>query len=148
MSMASRRSSKLVYIFPQKAKLIGVMNVAVQVLTAVILMDNSVFPLEKEDMKLEMFPPGQDATRIIPNAIIGGIQRYISRMSRKVIAGKPIHCRNNPVVMDLGLLKTSLNILGRRPRATPNIMKANTILIVWIPASLKLMVMAFRDCSC
>lgn len=45
--------------------------VANSVVVAVSPTDNSVFAFESDDIKLEMFPPGHDATRIIPIATVG-----------------------------------------------------------------------------
>ena len=58
----------LIYNPPQKAKLSGVINTAKTVATAVRLTDNSTFPFANEEMKFEILPPGQAATRIIPIA--------------------------------------------------------------------------------
>ena len=46
-------------------------NIAKKVAKAVRLTDKAVFPFAKCVMKLEMFPPGQAATIIIPKAILG-----------------------------------------------------------------------------
>ena len=43
------------------------------VLKAVSDTESSEFPLEREMMKLDMFPPGHEATSIIHKAIIGEI---------------------------------------------------------------------------
>ena len=57
------------------------------VLNAVSDTESSVLPLDKEVMKLEMFPPGHDATRIIPRAIIGESQFLNVIVRRNVSAG-------------------------------------------------------------
>ena len=80
------------------------------VVMAVIDTDNSILPLEREDMKLDMFPPGQQATKIIPNAIIGVIQWFKAIQVRNVTNGRPTHCNNMPRITDLGFLKISLNV--------------------------------------
>jgi hypothetical protein len=41
------------------------------VVTADMETESSRFPLEMEVMKLEMFPPGHEATNIIPIATMG-----------------------------------------------------------------------------
>ena len=53
------------------AKLKGVRNTALIVAIAVRLTDKATFPLASDEIKLEIFPPGQAATRIMPNAIDG-----------------------------------------------------------------------------
>ena len=105
------------------------------VLNAVRDTESSVLPRESEVMKLEMFPPGQDATRIIPRAIIGDIQFLNVMVRRKVNAGRRIIWQIMPNNIDFGFVNTSTNVLGLIPRATPNITKASTMLIVFIPAS-------------
>ena len=99
--------------------------------------DNSMLAFESEDRKLEMFPPGQEATRIIPKPIIGEIQLPIRTASRNVNAGSRTSWQVMPSRTDFGLLKTSANIRGFIPRATPNITKARTRLIVFIPPALR-----------
>ena len=49
----------------------GVMKIALNVAKAVKLTDKAALALAIELMKLEMFPPGQEATKIIPNAMVG-----------------------------------------------------------------------------
>ena len=75
---------------PQKEKLSGVVNMHNAVLMAVSETESSVFPLQRDVMKLEMFPPGHAATRIIPSAIIGDIQFLKVIVRRKVKAGRSI----------------------------------------------------------
>ena len=79
--------AKLRYILPQNAKLSGVVKTHAAVLKAVRETDSSEFPLESEVMKFEMFPPGHDATRIIPKAIIGESQCPQTMVSSNVSAG-------------------------------------------------------------
>jgi len=79
----------LMYRSPQKAKLAGVITMAIMVEKAVIETDSAIFPFAREVMKLETFPPGQAATRIIPNAT-DGVGFRIST-SRKVPAGNNIN---------------------------------------------------------
>lgn len=57
---------------PHNAKFNGVKNVADKVANAVKLTDNSTFPLAKDEIKLDIFPPGHDAINIIPIAIEAG----------------------------------------------------------------------------
>ena len=80
--------AKLRYIFPQNAKLRGVVITHAAVLNAVSETDSSELPLDREVMKFEMLPPGHEATRIIPNAIIGEIQCPHIMMRINVSAGR------------------------------------------------------------
>ena len=76
------------YMFPQNEKFSGVLNTHTAVLIAVSETDNSVFPLESEVMKFDMFPPGHDATRIIPSDIMGESQFLNVIVIRNVSAGR------------------------------------------------------------
>ena len=137
-------SAKFRYILPQKEKLSGVVKIHAAVLKAVSDTDSSVLPRESEVMKLEMFPPGHDATRIIPSAIIGESQFLKVIVSRKVSAGKRISWHMIPRKTDCGFFAISTNVLGLIPSATPNITKARTIFIVFMPASFILTFIASR----
>ena len=79
------------YMDPQKKKLNGVTRGANAVVIAVRDTESSMFPFEREDMKFEMFPPGQDATRIIPSATIGVISGESASATANVTAGSPTH---------------------------------------------------------
>lgn len=70
------------------------------VLKAVSDTESSVLPLDREVMKLDMFPPGQDATRIIPKAIIGEIQFLNVIVRRKVNAGSSTSWQMIPNMTD------------------------------------------------
>ena len=126
-------SAKLRYIFPQKEKLSGVVIMQAAVLNAVNETDSSVLPRENEVMKLDIFPPGQAATRIIPSAIIGDIQSFNKIVSRKVNAGSSMIWHIIPSIIDFGLRTISRKDEGLMPKATPNITKARTILIMSMP---------------
>lgn len=114
----------LPYSEPQNQKLKGVMMGAKSVVRAVIDTDNSTLPFESDDMKLDMLPPGHDATKIIPMATIGVIKGLSIMVTRKVTAGSATHCIKIPTSADLGFLIISLNEFSRMPRATPNIINA------------------------
>lgn len=124
------------------------MKVAVEVVIAVSVTDNSTLALDKEDMKLDMFPPGQAATSIMPMATMGVIWSFKSTISKNVMAGSRINWQVSPKIADLGFLKTFLNSAGLMPRATPNITSANTKLITLIPLAEKLSRMGSRFNSC
>ena len=136
------------YNEPQKKKLNGVTSGAKAVVTAVIEIDNSVLPFDSDEIKFEMFPPGHDATKIIPNAIIGVITGLKAKAMANVTAGRPTHCKKMPTITDLGFLKTSLNVCVLIPRATPNITNARMMLTMVIPPWPKLMDTAFRASNC
>ena len=61
----------LVYKPPHNAKLKGVSKIADNDAKAVRVTDNAALPFARAEMKLEILPPGQAATKIIPNAIVG-----------------------------------------------------------------------------
>ena len=97
---------------------------AIDVVMAVIDTDKTVFPFESEVKKLDILPPGHDATNIIPSAIIGVIRGFNITAIRNVIAGRANHCNKTPVMIDFGFLIISFNLWGLIPRATPNITNA------------------------
>ena len=86
------------------------MKGAKAVVIAVIETDNSILPFESDDTKFEMLPPGHEATKIIPNAIIGVITGLSISAIRNVTAGNPTHCNAIPTITDLGFANTSLNV--------------------------------------
>ena len=51
----------------------------------------NITPEQEEEIKLEIFPPGHDATRIIPRAIIGVIRGFNAKARRKVTNGRHTH---------------------------------------------------------
>jgi hypothetical protein len=95
-------------------------------------------------MKFEMLPPGQDATRIIPKAIIGLIQPSKVIVRRNVSAGKRMIWQIMPNISDLGFCRIPRKDLGLMPKATPNMTKASTILMAFMPASFIFTFMASR----
>ena len=115
------------YMEPQKKKLNGVMTGAIDVVIAVKETDSTVFPFESDVKKLEILPPGHEATNIIPRAIIGVIRGLNARTTANVTAGRANHCSMAPTNIDLGLSTSSLMVRGLMPRATPNITKARMI---------------------
>ena len=56
---------------PQNVKLNGVMIMAPRSETAVRLTERATLPRARALKKFDTFPPGQEATRIIPNPIVG-----------------------------------------------------------------------------
>jgi hypothetical protein len=136
------------YKEPQKKKFIGVMKGDIAVVTAVMETDNAILPFDSADKKLEMLPPGHDATRIIPSAIIGVMTGPKANATANVTAGRAIHCKKTPMNTEFGLLNTSFIVLGLMPRATPNITKARMILTIVMPNSPKFILTELSDSSC
>jgi len=92
-------------------------------------------------MKLDILPPGQAATKIIPMATVGVIKLLSDITKRKVINGNATTCEINPIIEDFGSLIRFVNSFGLIPKATPNIIKLKTILIACIPDAEKLILM-------
>ena len=72
---------------PQSQKLNGVIRTARAVEMAVRLTESSTLAFAREDMKLEILPPGQEATRIMPRPIMGEIHQLREMARRQVKAG-------------------------------------------------------------
>ena len=89
-------------------------------------------------MKFEILPPGQEATRIIPKAIIGDMRSPRAIARRKVKAGRSRNWHNAPIRTPLGFLKTSIKTDGWISRAMPNITKESTVLMTFMPPTLRL----------
>ena len=113
-----------------------------------MLTDSSTLPFDREDMKLEMLPPGQEATSIMPRATIGVIHGFNAMQIRNVTAGRATHCRRIPVMMDLGWRNTFLKVSSLMPRATPNMIKASRMLTISIPFWPKFIDIALRLSNC
>jgi hypothetical protein len=77
------------YSPPQSAKFKGVRNVADRVAKAVRLTERATLAFASEEIKFEIFPPGQAAISIIPMAIEAG--GFKSMTSEKVSAGRRIN---------------------------------------------------------
>jgi hypothetical protein len=92
---------------PQIAKFRGVRKVAARVAKAVKLTDNATLAFASDEIKFEIFPPGQAAIKIIPIATDGGGLR--SSTNPKVSAGNRINCDPIPRSADLGLFRICLN---------------------------------------
>ena len=124
------------YTLPHAQKLNGVMNTARAVEMAVSETESSMLAFARELMKLEMLPPGQAATRIMPIAIMGDIHPVMSIASPQVKAGRSTSWLSMSRSTDLGFLKTSTKMPGLMPRATPYITNARMIFMVFIPPAL------------
>lgn len=109
------------------AKFSGVSITADKVAMAVKLTESATFAFASDDIKLDIFPPGQDATSIIPIAMVGVI-KFPKRMSRiNVTKGMAKNCEKNPIIVDFGFRAIFLKCSGFISRATPNIIKASVI---------------------
>ncbi len=117
------------------------MNTARAVEMAVRLTESSILAFPRELMKLEMFPPGQAATRIIPMAIMGEIHPVMRIARPQVNAGSSTSWLSIPRSTDFGFLKTSTKMPGLMPSATPYITKARMMLIVFIPPAFSVTLM-------
>ena len=108
--------------------------------TAVIETDNSTLPFDSDDMKLEILPPGHDATSNMPIATYGVINGCSKRHTMNVTAGRTTHCKKSPTITERGFLKTSLNVSNLMPNAIPNITNARMIFTISIQPLPRVMV--------
>ncbi len=73
---------------------IGVMNAAAKLEVAVIETESAVLPRPNNVIILEILPPGQQDTKIIPRARLGmGLSKYTKP---SVSSGRPTICANTP----------------------------------------------------
>ena len=86
------------------------------------LTDRAVLALARCVMKLEMFPPGQAATSIMPNAILG--EGSMIKTKTNVAAGSSRNCNSSPTSAALGAIKTFLKSSSLMSSAIPNMMMA------------------------
>ena len=121
---------------------------ASDVVIAVSETDSTMFPFDSEDRKFDMFPPGHEATSIIPSAIIGVINGLKANATANVIAGSASHCNIAPTIIDLGFFTMSFKVRGFMPRATPNMTKARMMFTIIMPPSPKFMVTELSDSNC
>src|SRR5690554_5064853 len=110
----------------QNSKFKGVNMGVISVARPVSETESATFAPEIEDIKLEMFPPGQEATNIIPNANAGGGFKIQTR--RNVKNGSNKNWEITPTEALLGRFTTSLKSLGFMPKAIPNMIKPKHIL--------------------
>ena len=118
-----------------KAKLSGVISRLITVVVPVRLIDKATFDFEIAEIRLETFPPGHAATKIIPiaTAVLG----FKIRTSRYVSAGNRKYCEITPTIADFGCIITSLKCFGFIPNATPNMMNAMATFIMFTVPGLK-----------
>ena len=118
-SMLTCRNSALVSgLSPaQKMMFSGVVTIASRLDTPVMLIESAVLPRAICVIRLEIFPPGQAATTIIPSAILGC--GFKSIVIAHVTAGSTASCARRPESGATGLRKTSMKSSIRRSSATP-----------------------------
>ena len=88
-------SRRLGIIDDHRKKLTGVVKKAKTDVIAVNVTDKATCPFANMEKKLEAFPPGQAATRIIPSAIPSDGFRI--RINTIVNAGSKMYCEKIPV---------------------------------------------------
>jgi hypothetical protein len=133
------------YRLPHNEKLKGVINTQTRVENADRLTDNSIFPLAKEVMKFDIFPPGHAATNSIPIAT-DGVGR-ITRSRRKVRNGSRNNWQVTPTIKLLGFCRTFLKLETLILNAMPNITNARMIFIMSSEPGVKFNLMESNTCK-
>jgi len=99
----------------------GVKKGLKKVATAVSVTDRETLAPEMDEKKLEIFPPGQDATKIIPSAKAGwGLK---ARIKIKVSKGSKRNWEPTPAKTAFGFFFSWLKSAVFIPSATPNMIK-------------------------
>jgi len=101
------------------------MTMAAVVAMAVKVTESAALPLAKRLKKLEIFPPGQAATKNMPKAILGC--GFISITNKKVKAGSKTNCDTTPRKAGLGCSTIRLKSFKLSSKATPNMTKPKLI---------------------
>jgi hypothetical protein len=116
---------------PHIERFSGVIKMAAILETAVILIDMAELPLARYVTILERFPPGQAATKIIPNAM-EGVSMFPGNIivNKKVKAGSIKNWAAKPITGALGDLMMRLKSSNFKSRATPNIITPIARLII------------------
>ena len=128
----------------QNARLIGVMKMASTLEIAVKLTERAILPFANAEKKLEMLPPGQAATIIMPNAKLGlGSNNQIIKNVRKRENNKL--GESTPTKVPRGFASTILKSSGVSLSATPNMIIPRLIFRMKIFSSEKLRVMLSID---
>ncbi len=120
---------------PQKAKLSGMATMAMALDTAVIDTLRATLPLARCVRMLLTLPGGQQATRIMPSAMLGPTPS--SSVRPKVMAGRKRNCATTPTAKASGMRSTRLKSSMRVSSEMPNIRKASTALSTASEAGLK-----------
>ena len=69
------------------------------------LTERAIFPLARDERKLETFPPREAATKVMPKATVGG--GFNTKIKKKVNAGNIKKLEINPGRNDFGFTKTT-----------------------------------------
>ena len=120
---------------PQKAKFSGMITMDSALEIAVIETDSATLPLARCVRMLDTLPGGQQATRIMPSAMLG--PTFSSSVSTKVTAGSTMNCAATPTDMAQGMRATRRKSPIRVSSAMPNIRKPSTALSASSEAGLK-----------
>ena len=108
---------------------------------AVILTPSGTLPFANAVMKLEMLPPGQDATKIIPIATDSERKGRRAIHNKNVTKGSKKICEKTPTKKLFGLCTTVLNSDKLICKAIPNITNARITFITVNEPGLKFNVM-------
>ncbi|MEZ4905059.1 MAG: hypothetical protein R2822_26560 [Spirosomataceae bacterium] len=100
------------YRLPQKVKLKGVITTAIMVLIAVRLTAKATFPRANDVIKLEILPPGQAATSIIPNATPTVMCSPKAMINKKVAAGALPPLGSIPCQQLTWMLEQAVKMMG------------------------------------
>ncbi|MCY1522512.1 hypothetical protein D9M68_573700 [compost metagenome] len=120
---------------PQNAKFSGITTMDSAFEIAVIDTDSATLPPARCVRICEMLPGGQQATRIMPSAMLGPGCRI--SVSTKVTAGSTTNCAPMPTAIAPGMRATRLKSSMRVSSAMPNIRKPSTTLSSTSEAGLK-----------
>ena len=102
-----------------------------------MLIDSEILPFASMVMKFEMLPPGQAATKIIPNATDGERIGRSAKQSKKVMHGNKKSCEHAPTTKLFGDLRTFLKSEKFICNAIPNITKAKLMFMITNEPGLK-----------
>ena len=145
MGMTEFDASK--YRLPQNEKLKGVMMTQTNVENADRLTESDTLPLAKEVMKLEIFPPGQAATKIIPIATDCERMGRSAMHNKNVTAGNRTICEKTPTIKLFGFLTTSLKSETFIRKAIPNITNARITFMTDNDVELKFNLISSNTCN-
>ena len=85
-------------------------------------------------MTLEAVPPGQQPTKMTPNAKSAGREKTF--VNSHAISGMMVNCARQPVSTSLGRLKTTRKSCGDKVRPMPNMISPNIGLTTQVPTDI------------
>ena len=103
--------------------IIGIVITDKRLIIAVKETDNATSPFAKEDIMLEVAPPGAAAINITP--IASSWERGQINTSNKATIGRMIICAIEPTIKSLGFFNTLAKSLPARLKPKENMIKAN-----------------------